>query len=492
MNARARPVRSAISAVALQWAMRCIGLVSLVILARMLSPADFGIVGLAMTAVAAAEIFSYIGLRQVLIRMPDPDRSYLDSAWTIQLALFTVLGALLASSAPWVAAFYGEPAVGPVILALSLRFVLLGLVNIGIVDFDREFRFGRDLAMRLFGRIASLVAAVAVAIVYESYWALVAGVLAQAVCLAAASYLLHPFRPRFSLERRRELIGVSAWMFASLAAQIVQTQADRAVLGRHAGADSVGAFAVSKDLSEIFTHEIATALNRVSFVETSRAGDIAGQGARIGRLLGSYALVTAPLGLGIAAVAPEFFAVFLGDQWSLAAALTVVLAPAGALYAISKLITSSLQAAGRERVAAGVSIGSMLLTAAALGAAVFAGATAPAGIAWVTLATSFVGVLGGLAVIAQCAGGSLPRMAWHVTRPFLAALLMFAVLRAWGPQGLAPAVALFGKMAAGVALYPAGLALVWALGGRPAGAETAAAEIARQAFGRTQAIIRRA
>lgn len=492
MNARRHSVRSAINAVALQWAMRALGLVSLVVLARMLSPADFGIVGLAMTAVAAVEIFSYIGLRQVLIRMPDPDRSYLDSAWTIQLALFTVLGAVLASSAPWVADFYGEPAVAPVILALSLRFVLLSLVNIGIVDFDREFRFGRDLAMRLIGRIASLVAAVAVAIVYESYWALVAGVLAQAVCLAAASYLLHPFRPRFSLERRRELIGVSSWMFASLAAQIIQTQADRAVLGRHAGAESVGAFAVAKDLSEIFTHEIATALNRVSFVETSRAGDIAAQGARIGQLLGSYALVTAPLGLGIAAVAPEFFAVFLGDQWALAATLAVILAPAGALYAISKLIVSSLQAAGRERVAAGVSIGSMLLTGAALAAAIMAGATSPVEIAWVSLAACLGGLLAGAAVMARQANGSLPGMLWHVARPFVAASLMFAVLRALDLAGFAPAVALFGKAAAGVALYVAGVALVWAVGGRPAGAETAAAEIARQALGRTQGVIRRA
>jgi lipopolysaccharide exporter len=305
MTARPFSVRSAMSAVALQWTLRGVGLLSLVVLARTLSPTDFGIVGLAMTAVAAVEIFSFIGLRQVLVRMPDPDRSYLDSAWTIQLALFTFLGVVLAASASWVASFYGEPAVAPIVVALSLRFLLLGLVNIGIVDFDRGFLFGRDLTMRLFGRIVSLAISVVIAVVYQSYWALVAGVLAQAACLAVASYVMHPFRPRFSLERRRELIGVSSWMFLSLAAQIVQTQADRVVLGRHAAAEDVGAFAVSKDLSEIFTYEIATALNRVSFVETSRAGALASQGERIGRLLGFYALVTAPMGMGIAGWRPS-------------------------------------------------------------------------------------------------------------------------------------------------------------------------------------------
>lgn len=491
MNPPPPLMRSALSAVALQWTMRALGLISLVVLARMLSPADFGIVGLAMTAVAAAEIFSYIGLRQILVRMPQPDRSYLDSAWTIQLALFTVLAAALALSAPLVSSFYGEAAVGPVIAALSLRFVLLGLVNIGIVDFDRNFQFGRDLLMRLFGRIVSLVVAIGVAVAYQSYWALVAGILAQAACLVVASYVLHPFRPRLSLARRGELIGVSAWMFASLAAQIIQTQADRVVLGRHAPAESVGAFAVSKDLSEIFTHEIATALNRVSFVDTSRAGALSTQRARISGLLGSYALVTAPLGLGVAAVAPEFFAVFLGDQWSLAAKLTVVLAPAGAVYAISKLVASSLQAAGRERTAAWVSIGSLMLTAGALGAAVFAGRTGAAEIVWVTLLSCFGTLLGGLAVIARQTGSSALAMLWHVARPFLAAFLMFVMIRQFTWTDLSPVLALGAKVLMGIPLYVASLILVWAGSGRPAGAETAAAAIALGALTKTHSAFRR-
>lgn len=491
MNPCGPSMRSALSAVGLQWTMRALGLISLVVLARMLSPADFGIVGLAMTAVAAAEIFSYIGLRQILVRLPQLDRSYLDSAWTIQLALFSVLAVALALSAPLVSSFYGEAAVGPVIAALSMRFILLGLVNIGIVDFDRNLQFGRDLLMRLSGRIVSLVIAIGIAVAYQSYWALVAGILAQAACLVAASYVLHPFRPRLSLARRGELIGVSGWMFASLAAQVIQTQAGRVVLGRHAPAESVGAFAVSKDLSEIFTHEIATALNRVSFVDTSRAGALSTQGARISRLLGSYALVTAPLGLGVAAVAPELFTVFLGDQWSLAAKLTVVLAPAGAVYAISKLVVSSLQAAGRERTAARVSIGSLMLMAGALGTAIFAGKTGAAEIAWVTLLACLGTSIAGLAVIARQTGSSALAMLWHVARPFLAALLMFAIMREFAWMDLSPAFALGAKILTGVPLYVAGLLLVWAVSGRPAGAEAAAVAIALGALTKSDSAVRR-
>lgn len=492
MNPRTPLLRSALSAVALQWTMRALGLVSLVILARVLTPADFGIVGLAMTAVAAAEIFSYIGMRQILIRLEQPDRSYLDSAWTIQLALFTFLALALALSAPLVATFYGEEAVEPVIAALALRFILLGLVNIGIVDFDRNFQFGRDLLMRLSGRIVSLILAVGIAVAYQSYWALVAGILAQAACLVVASYVLHPYRPRFSLVRRRELIGVSAWMFASLAAQIIQTQADRVVLGRHAGADSVGAFAVSKDLSEIFTHEIATALNRVSFVDTSRAGTLSEQGVRISWLLGSYALVTAPLGLGIAAVAHDFFAVFFGQQWALAATLTVVLAPAGALFALSKLIVSSLQAAGQERSAAALSIGTLTLTAATLGAAVAVGRTGALEIGWATLIGCLGGLVVGLAVMARQTRSATLAMLSHVARPFLAALAMFAIIHQLAWPDFPPMLALAAKVLTGIPLYAAFLVLVWLASGRPAGAEAAATSLVRAALARTHSALRRA
>lgn len=475
-------VHSAAMAVGLQWTMRAMGLISLVVLARLLSPADFGIVGLAMTAVAAVEIFSYLGLRQVLIRMDAPDRSYLDSAWTIQLLLFAALALVLAALAPLVGEFYGEPAVTPVLYAFSARFVLQGLVNIGIVEFDREFRFGRDLAMRLVGRLVSLIVAVAVAIVFRSYWALVAGVLAQAACLTAASYLLHPYRPRFSLVRRAELIGVSLWIFLGLAAQIVQNQADRVALGRHADAEAVGAFAVAKDLAAIFTQEIATALNRVSFVETSRGGALETQAPRIGQLLGSYALVTAPLGLGIAAVAPEFFALFFGDQWSLAARLTVLLAPAGAVYAVYKLVASSLQAAGRERVSALTTLAGAALTIAGVLTAVSVGASGAMQIAAVTLAACVVTLLGGIAVIARLARGDAAEMLAHVARPFLAAGLMVAGLGTLEGWAAAPAIALAGKVLLGAPLYAAALALLWLISGRPAGAETAAVEAARGAL----------
>ena len=190
--------RGAAIAVALTWVLRAIGLVSVFILARLLTPSDFGVVGLAMTAVALVETFSYLGMKQALLRMEKPERDYYDTAFTIQLIMFSALGLLLFAIAGPAADFFREPRVEPVIYALSLRFVMLGLVNIGVVEFERDFAFGRDLKMKATARIVSFFVTVALALWLRSYWALVVGMIVQSLVLTVLSYTMQPYRPRLS------------------------------------------------------------------------------------------------------------------------------------------------------------------------------------------------------------------------------------------------------------------------------------------------------
>lgn len=462
--------RGAALAVALTWSLRAIGLLSVFIMARLLTPSDFGVVGLAMTAVAMVEMFSYLGLWQALVRLPDPDRSHLDTAWTIQLGMFASLALVLFAIAGPVADFYREPRVEAVIYALSLRFLMLGLSNIGTVAWERDLDFGRDLKMRAGARLLSFGVTIVLALWLQSYWALVAGMIAQSMFQTIASYVMHPFRPRFSIERRRELLGVSLWIFAGIMAQIVQSQIERIVVGRTATTASVGAFAVSKDLSSILTQEIATALNRVTFVQTSRGGAFNEQGSRLATMLGGYAMMAAPMGLGLAAVSQSFIAVFLGSQWDAAASLVVPIAAASAVMAVYKLVASSLSAGGHERISAMLSIGG----AALMGVIVMAVADrgpSPLAIAFAGLVASLALLAVGLATLATLSRHSTLRFVTAVVRPFIAAAIMFYALTHF-PLVPGPALAdLVVRGAVGAAIYFTALGLLWLASGRPTSAE---------------------
>jgi lipopolysaccharide exporter len=469
-----RVYRSAALAVAVTWSLRLIGLVSVFILARLLSPADFGIAGLAMATVALVETFSVIGLRQALLRIAEPERAHLDTAWTIQLLLFGGLSIILVAIAPLAAWLYGEPALTLVISVLASRFLFLGLVNIGIVDFDRNLDFGRDMRMRIGARMASFVVTVAAALVLRSYWALVIGLVLQSALLALASYTAHPYRPRLSLGRRRELLGVSGWMFLNFSAQVVHHQLERLVIGRFGAMHLVGLYSVSKDLASIFTQEIATALNRVTFVTTARSGrPLSENPERIGAILGAYAMLAAPLGCGLAAASENAVAVLLGAQWSDAAPLLQLIAPASALYAIYKVIASSLQASGLERRGALLTSAGAAVAAAGFSVTVGLGGGAPA-LAATALAVAAGLLAVGTLVLAQVAGTSTVSLGMNIVRPLAAALAMFWIVRGLGPHIDSPVPALVIQVALGAISYGAFLLALWLACGRPAGAEAQA------------------
>ncbi len=464
-HVRSSVYRGAAMAVVLTWALRAIGLVSVLILARVLQPDDFGVVGLAMTAVAIVEIFSFLGLRQTLLRLPAEQRDYYDTAFTIQVVVFGALAVALMAIADPVANFFAEPRVEPVIFALAVRFVLLGVTNIGIVEFDRNRDFGRDLKMRAGARIASFFVTIALALTLRNYWALVAGMLIQSALLTALSYTMQPYRPKLSLVRRAELLGVSLWIFAGVAAQAIYSQVERVVLGRVADTDTVGAFAVSKDLSSILTQEIATALNRVTFVQTAEAGALAEQGPRIAKALGAYALIVAPLGLGLAAVAEDFIVVVLGQKWIATALLVPPIAAASSLMAVYKLVASSLQAGGHERISAFVSMSGAVVLGIAAGVVAAKGGDVQA-IAQTGLVVTMVLLIGGLMVLARLSRYPLGDFLFSVGRPFLAGAIMLLILH-WLPRMADIAFfELAWRVILGAVVYAATLILFWVAGGR--------------------------
>jgi polysaccharide transporter, PST family len=463
--------RSALLAVAMQWSLRFIGLISVFILAHLLEPKDFGIMGLAMATLALVELLGAVGLWQALLRIKEWDREHLDTAWTIQLIVFAVMGLLALGTAPLVARFYDQPALTAVLAVLSLRFLGYGVANIGIVEFDRQLAFGRDLRMRIGARLASFVVAISAAFWFRNYWALVAGLVAQSSFFSIATYLAHPYRPRLSLKRRAELLGTSMWIFVHSVTQTVQMQIERLVMGRFGSTHVVGLYSVSKDLSEIFTQEIATALNRVTFVTVARTKQPLSEAPlRTAQILGAYAMIAAPMGFGLAATAESSIHLLLGAEWTAAAPFLKIVAVYSALYAVYKVIASALQAAGLARRAAFMSGAGALCLALTVAGAAWVSPQAMT-VAFAAFAANFLVLAGGIAVIARQSRQNALALGLHVFRPFAAAAAMAATVRLLGPASGSSIIDLTGGVAIGVAAYPFFLVGLWWASGRPAGGE---------------------
>src|SRR5215469_12673703 len=134
-RAGAHMLRGSAWMVGLRWSLRITGVVSTVILARLLTPADFGIVAIAMIVVGMLEILNQTGQNLAIIRHPNPTSDHYNSAWTMSVILGLLVASLIYLIAPLTSVYFHDPRAIPVMQCLALRAAMSGFENVGIVDF---------------------------------------------------------------------------------------------------------------------------------------------------------------------------------------------------------------------------------------------------------------------------------------------------------------------------------------------------------------------
>ena len=180
-------VTGSIWMIGLRWSMRLLGFVSTIILARLLTPDDFGLIAMSVLATGFVLALTEAGAAQALIRHPDPQRVHYDTAWTINVLLGLVAGVVIALLAPLAALYFDDGRITGVLLVTALSTAIAGFSNIGTADFRRDFRFGRQFLLQFWPRIAGFIVTVTIAVAWRSYWALILGWLAGSIAQLVVS-----------------------------------------------------------------------------------------------------------------------------------------------------------------------------------------------------------------------------------------------------------------------------------------------------------------
>ena len=220
---------------------RSMGILSTTILARVLLPADFGLVAMAMSVIAIIELATAFSFEIALIQNPEPQREHYDTAWTLNI-LVAFGGAVITSAlAHPAASFYGDPRLVPVMVCIAAGWAVSGLENTGIVNFRRRMDFATEFRFMATKRLVTFAASMAAAFALRSYWALVIGMVTGRVVGAMLSYVMEPYRPRLSLARAHELFSFSGRLLANNVAGVVLNRMPHFVVGRVFGAQALGA-----------------------------------------------------------------------------------------------------------------------------------------------------------------------------------------------------------------------------------------------------------
>jgi lipopolysaccharide exporter len=465
---------------------RALALVSTVILARLLVPADFGLVAMATALIAMLELMATFGFDIALIRHPAPARSHFDTAWTCNVIFGVLVAASMLALAIPAAWFYAEPRLSTIVVCLALGVFVQGFENIGVVEFRRQMRFDREFLLLFAKRTVSFAATIPLAFLLRNYWALVFGTIISRVSSAILTYVFHGYRPRFSLAARAELVGFGKWLVFSSVLSFMGTRAADFLLGRISGARQLGLFSVSYEFALLPSSDFVAPINRAVFPAYARKAAEPGELKRSYLdVLGLIAVVAVPAGAGIAAVAELLVQVVLGPNWMGASPVISVLAINAILQALKSNAHFVYLALGRPQLATflGTVHIALLLPAIVVGAHLQDALGAAVG--YVVAQALFTPV--SVTVLKRALGLKFIELFAVVHRPVLAAAAMYGAVRALvalvgadHQGGVVPVLMLFVCVLSGVAFYCAALCVLWVLEGKPRGAETRAVSFVRQ------------
>ncbi|MDP2325888.1 MAG: lipopolysaccharide biosynthesis protein, partial [Gammaproteobacteria bacterium] len=330
---------------------RSLGLVSTLILARLLIPADFGLVAMAMSVVAFIELASAFSLDVPLIQHPAPTKDHYNTAWTLNVLFALGCGTGIALLAWPAADFYSDDRLGPVLLVLAAGWLVQGFENIGIVNFRRKMDFARETRFLLGKKLTGFSITLTCALLFRSYWALVAGVVAGRIMGVVLSYAMERFRPHFSLVARADLLSVSGWLFLNNLLYFGTTRVSHFIIGRVLGAQSLGLYTLGSELAYLPQTELVAPINRALFPGFSRMAEAPDELRRTFVAVNSViALLVFPAAVGLATIANTLVPVLLGPNWAGAAPVLQILAVSGALAALTSNTYSAYLALGRARI----------------------------------------------------------------------------------------------------------------------------------------------
>lgn len=488
-----RTMRAAGWVVGWRLATRLLGLLSTLILVRLLAPDDFGLLAIATAFAASIDAMASIGTDFALIREREPDRAMYDTAFTMNVIRGIATAMILAGAAFPLAWFMEDARLGPVMVLLGVAFLLSALENIGIVDFRRALDFSKEFRLFLVPRIAGSVANIATAFVLRSYWSLVVGIFVTRLCRMGFSYVMHPFRPRLSLAAWRRIFGFSFWLWLNSLVALIRDRADTLVLGRMLETERVGVFAVGSEIALLPTTEILEPASRSlfpGFAATQNAGaDLA---AAYLRAVATVLLLVLPAGVGISLLADPLVKLALGWNWLDAIPIIQIVALTGVFHVIIQTSGNLFGVRGETRLLFRMSLLSAVVRIPLLIVLVGRHELVGAAIAIAVV----LGLEAALYLVftARRLGLGAMDFASALWRPFLATAVMGGCLAAaglgWSDRSGEPiwlVLAVLVTAGLGMTIYGLALGLAWWAAGLPDGAERQLLEFARQAIRRRTA-----
>mgnify|MGYP000058933487 CR=1 FL=1 len=325
---------------------------SAVVLARLLTKDDFGLVGYAVTVIAFLEGISDLGITAALIYFPFDQKRISTGFWLSQLTgvLFFVLIWLFS---PAIALYFRDDRVVEVtrVLALNFPFVALGYVHESVLL--KRLSFKQSFIPSFIKSLVKGIASIAFAVAGFGAWSLIWGQLAGTLISSIAYWVVTPWRPSLDLDFQMgvELLKYGAAFIGGELLAVILMNLDYLLVGRYLGSEQLGVYTLAFRMPDLLILEFARTLSNVLFPIYSHMREQAGGMPRAFFLATRYiSLLTVPMGVGLALVAEPFILVFFTEKWVEAIPVVQGIAVYATLLSVVHNTSSVYWAEGRPQI----------------------------------------------------------------------------------------------------------------------------------------------
>ena len=327
-----RALRGGIVSVAMQYGNGALQILAAVILARLLTPADFGLVAIITVLTSFAPLLIDFGLGDATTQRKKITPAQISSLFWIASGVGLAVAVVVAACSPLIAAIYRQPALEPIALCTSITFVLWGLSNQHLALLRRTMQFGRIARIQLLGSLVGIAAAIIVAIRGYGYWALVARPIANALSVVIGAWLAcrwRPGRPAVD-EEVKSMVRFGLHVVGFSVTYTVAKAVDRIALGLFYRPEQVGYYQNAVTLYESSIFQVFAQVHTVGSAALSKLqSNPAALRQKYAAALTAMAFFVMPVAAILSVTGEDVTVLLLGEKWRAAGVLLGILALRG-------------------------------------------------------------------------------------------------------------------------------------------------------------------
>lgn len=337
---------------AMRLSIQLLSLAQIAILARLLTPEAFGVMGVALLAHQAISVFVFTGFESALVQAPTIDEDDLHTVWWAGLIRQTLVGMVLALLAHPIATLYRIPASYPVLLAFAALQPFYGLINPTPQIWARNLQFRSVYFFFVGSTVVGLCVGIGVGLVRRDVWALVASNFAMILTQVVLSYRMDAYRPRLRVSRAalRRFASFGRWMLGATVGWFFYSQSASAFAGWMFGATALGYYQIASRFALLASSQLGDTVLSAAFPAYAQIQHDRERVRRAFlRVLSLAFFLIAGVTVGVALGLPRLLVVLLGGQWESAAPLVPALALAGGGVALLRVGEPLYMATGLPR-----------------------------------------------------------------------------------------------------------------------------------------------